>query len=454
MSALEHIPLDRSTRQIRLLSFVEVDAVTALIHCRLETYDLDHCPSFVALSYKWGDLHLSRAIILNGKPFLLGQNLHSALSFLGEDALCKRSSWRNLYWIDAICINQQDDLERSHQVNMMGTIYSKARFVLVWLGPGTVDSERALEEAAAYCELPWEHQRENNLTQSIRRSGIATNAYWERMWVIQEFTLARDIFLLQGHSRLRWKKLEPKLTEIGIVGCAMQRLADVRIRRGETPFSTASETTSWTRLEFLISMFQSSKCSDVRDRVYALLSLVQTRPEDWKPLYPDYTISPRQLYYRVLGGLRHSPSFRISTNWDSFRDHLRRFLVLPRDETFEKNDFLYRASEPERPGQKPLMSLHPDHRTGLGFALLKDVADYLHWPLAHMERDPQRIYKDVIQMFQPFPKEEDPEAWNCFDKLLKQALGLWSTTGEDSEMWNTFVDFPGMKLLSQGSRLC
>ena len=38
------------------------------------------------------------------------------------------------YWIDAICINQEDDLEKSSQVALMGEIYKEAANAIVWLG--------------------------------------------------------------------------------------------------------------------------------------------------------------------------------------------------------------------------------------------------------------------------------------------------------------------------------
>lgn len=451
MSALQHIPLDRSTRQIRLLSFLEIDAATLLIRCRLDTYNLNQCPQFVALSYTWGDLHPSRAILLNGEVFPVGQNLYSALSVLVEDTPRDRAYWRELYWIDAICINQHDDSERSHQVNMMGIIYSQASFVLVWLGPGNVHSNRSLEEAASYHPILGPYPgSEMNLRREIRRvfrweirrkireSGIAANAYWKRMWVIQEFTLAKDIFLLQGRSKVSWEVLRVLRVDVGNFGAmdAMDRLVDGR-RRWKRKSAT-SETT----LDLLICMFESSKCSDVRDRVYALLSLVGTRSDDSKPLYADYTISPWQLYYRVLSNVRQSPSLRNAADWDTFRARLCNILVISRDEDFERNDFLYRVSEIERPDQKPLMSLSPDYRIRLGHAFLIKVTNYLHWPLAVMDRDPQLIYEYIIQILHPFPKEEDPEAWNCFDKLLQEALGLWFITSEHSKMKNMYIHFP------------
>jgi hypothetical protein len=39
-----------------------------------------------------------------------------------------------LLWIDGVCINQTDILERNRQVQLMGEIYSRASCVLIWLG--------------------------------------------------------------------------------------------------------------------------------------------------------------------------------------------------------------------------------------------------------------------------------------------------------------------------------
>jgi hypothetical protein len=37
-------------------------------------------------------------------------------------------------WIDALCIDQGCNAERGHQVQRMGSIYSNAQEVFVWLG--------------------------------------------------------------------------------------------------------------------------------------------------------------------------------------------------------------------------------------------------------------------------------------------------------------------------------
>ena len=43
-------------------------------------------------------------------------------------------SWNHYYWIDAICINQDDLAERAEQGRLMGQIYANIEMVVVWLG--------------------------------------------------------------------------------------------------------------------------------------------------------------------------------------------------------------------------------------------------------------------------------------------------------------------------------
>jgi len=49
-----------------------------------------------------------------------------------------------IFWIDAICINQNDDIEKGHQVASMAKIYAKVSGVIVWFGEAADDSDRAI----------------------------------------------------------------------------------------------------------------------------------------------------------------------------------------------------------------------------------------------------------------------------------------------------------------------
>lgn len=103
---------------------------------------LESRPVYKALSYTWGDVNDVTPILLNGRPFLATKNLEKALrrlSMLGEDVI---------FWIDALCINQADNDERSSQVRLMRAIYENTEEVLVWLdeGPGVYWSGSWLSE--------------------------------------------------------------------------------------------------------------------------------------------------------------------------------------------------------------------------------------------------------------------------------------------------------------------
>lgn len=74
---------------------------------------------------------------------------------------------KRIIWADAVCINQQDDAEKSHQVPLMGSIYSLAKTDAVWLGPGDVQHTRPAFEcseriAIACYEFDHLHGRELN----------------------------------------------------------------------------------------------------------------------------------------------------------------------------------------------------------------------------------------------------------------------------------------------------
>ena len=47
--------------------------------------------------------------------------------------------------MDAVCINQDDNDEKAHQLQEMWRIYSNARLVMVWLGDLSDDADIALE---------------------------------------------------------------------------------------------------------------------------------------------------------------------------------------------------------------------------------------------------------------------------------------------------------------------
>lgn len=107
----------------------------------LATLDLDQPVPYEAISYTWGKEGVLDRITLDDKRLDLTPNLGTALRRM------RRENMSRAIWVDQICINQKDTVERGSQVNLMNTIYRKAAKVLVWLGE---DPERQGEKALRF----------------------------------------------------------------------------------------------------------------------------------------------------------------------------------------------------------------------------------------------------------------------------------------------------------------
>src|SRR5215469_348770 len=123
------------TRLIELLSGRDDDP----IRINLFTVDNLNTQPYDALSYVWGARDADVIVSVNGRPFNISANLAQALN-------CLRSMEDNkVLWVDAVCINQDDDTEKSHQVSLMGEIYRNAEDVVIFLGEERDDSAMVMQ---------------------------------------------------------------------------------------------------------------------------------------------------------------------------------------------------------------------------------------------------------------------------------------------------------------------
>lgn len=99
------------------------------VSCTLETVALENCQvTYKALSYNWGENKNRVVIKLGDQPYDVTPNLHLALQHIRDPKASQ------LYFIDAVCINQNDMEERNTQVQKMVDIYQSAAQVVVFLG--------------------------------------------------------------------------------------------------------------------------------------------------------------------------------------------------------------------------------------------------------------------------------------------------------------------------------
>ena len=119
--------------QIKILILHPAAKQDALLCCSLDTCSLSwaHFP-YEALSYTWGPpvdgwTDGDEQMNLCNRTVTVKSNLADSLRQFRHNNRCRR------LWVDALCINQNNDLERAQQVAMMAQIYAKALQVLVWV---------------------------------------------------------------------------------------------------------------------------------------------------------------------------------------------------------------------------------------------------------------------------------------------------------------------------------
>ena len=208
MTGLLYFPLDQGLRQIRLLVLLP-GLPGSGIEIRLEpaSFSANNLPQYEALSYEWGSSTHRKEIFANGHPIEVRENLWNAL-----DALRFKEDSRVL-WIDAICINQTDVSERNHQVQQMTDIYSQASCVLAWLGTVTPQSRVAMAHLRKLNALL--HKPNPSVSKMARSPqkwdavlSLFQNSYWNRVWIVQEIGLAKEIQVIFGEDQISWDAIQ------------------------------------------------------------------------------------------------------------------------------------------------------------------------------------------------------------------------------------------------------
>jgi hypothetical protein len=176
---------------------------------------------------------------------------------------------------------------RHHQVSLMGTIYSSAANVAIYLGEASEDSDLAVDFIRE-CDEPSSETNSLSFNKSESLihalSSFFHRLWFTRVWVIQEAVLPASGIVYCGNKTLSWSTI--------------------------TYFRTWNTTNKWLQqLPFIVSapklsltgyreeppmlklLIQARHCeaTDPRDKIYSLLSLLKTIDKQFslKPRYED-----------------------------------------------------------------------------------------------------------------------------------------------------------------------
>jgi Heterokaryon incompatibility protein (HET) len=183
---------------------------------------------YEALSWRWGAEPSHQILIRKGteltrKP--AHEELVWALKYL------RQVMEDRILWIDALCIDQTNTIERNHQVEMMARIYSVADGVCIWLGIDDRESRLAikfikdevmkLQQFDELCEKEENSEKWQSLLTLMQRS------WFSRRWVVQEIALARKAKIYCGPDEIDWNQFAIAVELFVEVETATHRLSEV-----------------------------------------------------------------------------------------------------------------------------------------------------------------------------------------------------------------------------------
>ncbi|KAG5659910.1 hypothetical protein KAF25_003432 [Fusarium avenaceum] len=340
MGAFQYKPVGKS--EIRLVT-IKSSGADGQLEASIQNVELnpDDPIKYTALSYCWGDAVNLVQIPCDGQSLPVTTALHEALveiiKFTPHDAL----------WIDQICINQDDMVEKSEQVSKMNLIYDKAETVLAWLGAAADSTEVAIDfvKRVGDIALPtstdmfrWDSydesheetklERKEKLTiEQSRELGIPFDdseswaafseffdrPWFQRMWTVQEVMQARKAVVVCGPYSLPWEQVSaaakwfcykadaihndcPRQVD-GMCLVTQMTAIGWRFKMGaeylpELLGQKTRPTCKWS-LRDLLEGLRPRLAKDPRDKVFALLGIsdVDRVYNETKGMVVDYSLS-------------------------------------------------------------------------------------------------------------------------------------------------------------------
>ncbi|OCK79113.1 HET-domain-containing protein [Lepidopterella palustris CBS 459.81] len=286
MAVFEYSPIDLEGPAFRLVRILAADLFSD-IQCELFEAWYTECNGgmpYEALSYTWGGTEKTAKISVNGSEMYITKNLYEALQHL------RFPDRDRILWVDAICIDQNNNKERGHQVQQMSNIYREADRVTVWLGLGTLETDLVMD---------YMNQQHKNVVQvggSLKHSDnqsrlktglerLLEHQWFTRIWVLQEIANARRASIVCG-----WKSVSTQT--FAIVPPLLGVKASKQCRAVLDIMPGGSRNHSWwskgRTLHTLLKRFRTSQATEQRDLIYALLNM-SSDACGGKILVPDYT---------------------------------------------------------------------------------------------------------------------------------------------------------------------
>lgn len=306
----EYEPLKIEGEYIRLILLQPALQYDAQLHVTfLHSQELnDDALRYEAISYTWGEPVFNSALLIgDDRQLMITSNLSDALKRV------RRPTKSRALWVDALCINQGNDEEKSKQIPMMASIFHNASRVLAYVGEGETE-EKGLRLLDA-----WSRGLGSSFDLRLRRQGASAVGtledqkvlrpvsmliiniflslpWFSRLWIIQEVVFNVDVLLICGDSQISWARLVAAIEALhespraynsqvtaanpGVINRAelasLRTIANLWKRHCMIDITSQGEydaVVGKLGIVHLVENFRHYGCTDPRDRIYALYNM-------------------------------------------------------------------------------------------------------------------------------------------------------------------------------------
>lgn len=280
--------------------------------------------AYTTLSYTWGPDHLQHEIVIFNRTYLISENLWCFFHHMS-----RQGNFHTWYFIDQVCINQSDHIERSQQVQRMGEIYANAAAVCIWLGTEANNSNVAIRVCNVYhTRLQACHEDGHEWEHAVRelkadwRPGekravvkLLERAYWSRLWIIQELFHAQRVEMRCGAARFPLEGYATRASLQAIHALIEQATGTKQHHPIYWPPTYAGEP-QYLNLHGALRLYSSSGCVDARDQVLGLLGCVKLEQR----VDIDYEQSVEDVFWSAVKVMSASSFIGSSTAWTMRRN--------------------------------------------------------------------------------------------------------------------------------------
>ncbi|KAF4448034.1 HET-6OR heterokaryon incompatibility protein (het-6OR allele) [Fusarium austroafricanum] len=392
------VKLQTASTEIRLLDLYPSQASSdSRLIGRLHTTIKDPS-SYTALSYVWGDGQKSKSIWIPNidhsreANIAVTESLHTALRQL------RKPNKVITLWIDQICINQADNNEKGQQVGLMGSIYSAAEQVLVWLGPAENDSDGVMDAwqdigqkaldiglegylSPEKYHLIWPIMKNENPADEatisfqnllaytvdifaplLKKAALKDwfeRPYFSRVWIVQEFCLCNDTVFACGSKSVVVDLVKLSVLMLQTAIGNMRQRGYQSLQPPDMPLERLAEVSDGPTARLFGCRSHHQKHAD--DELYMLL----------RRLFVDHAtnaIEHRDRVFALLALAKDAEKLGIEPDYDSSEGSTERILTQTARVLIERGgrvDILCYSQHPKASRLSRLPSWVPDWRSSL-----------------------------------------------------------------------------------------